>query len=474
MVLRKFLINMISRKFLLSTIVLSMIFLVPVAYAAQPVIDREKIDSTSNNIGEIAGGDKFGLEIENIGDLDGDGINDLAVIEFNDSTVDNNLGSVLILFMNDDGSVKDTNEIDMSIDDSGIGESCIAGDGTNRRANSLEQLAFVGDLDLTDGKYKPTLALGAAANRHNGLGNSGAVYMLELDTDGTVANCFAIIPSIPSSTTGFNPDSDKYLETGGAFLGLPLIATDLDGDTINELLVGAGNNDDDSTNMWVLFLNSTGGVDHHPDTPIFGITDLKSSSGNYIEAGDTISGGKKIVLGAYTEGTSGTIFIVNLDSTGGFESSTTIAGTSLDPGVAAGSHFGSGVTGIGDMDGDGIDDIMVGAIRGDDSNNDSGEVYILFMNSDDEVKESQKISNESEFARIGEEPFAASDEFGNGMALWQTSDNVATIAISAHKDDTGGNNSGAMYLFYVEFVPPSKNGTGGGTLPQWWLDLRSL
>ena len=51
-------------------------------------------------------------------------------------------------------------------------------------------------------------------------------------------------------------------------------ATDLDGDGQKELIAGATNELDTSTNLWPLFLNSTGGVDSHPATPIFGIADI--------------------------------------------------------------------------------------------------------------------------------------------------------------------------------------------------------
>jgi len=70
-----------------------------VAYAAQSVNDRIEIDNDDANI-TLAAGDLFGYQIEAIGDLDSDGVIDLAVIKFADNTGEADAGSILILFIN--------------------------------------------------------------------------------------------------------------------------------------------------------------------------------------------------------------------------------------------------------------------------------------------------------------------------------------------------------------------------------------
>lgn len=406
------------------------------------VNDRKEIDNDDIS-SDIESGDLFGYQIEAIGDLDGDGVTDLATIKFSDDSGEANAGSILILFMNSDGTVKSTNEIIMDASASGIGASCIVGDSTNRDTGSLEQIAFVGDLD---GDGKPTLALGANSNDHGGIVDSGAVYMLELNADGTVDNCLRIIPG----ENGFAPANGVYREADAANLGWPLIATDLNGDGQNELLVGANSEDNNYTDLWPLFLTTTGAVSSHPAVPISGLT-IGIDSGDFIDDGKTISG-TKIVLGVQNGGDGGgAVFIVNLNSAGAFVSSTEIAGSTI-AGIASDERFGSGVAPLGDMDGDGINDILVGNEAGDDTNNISGEAHILFLNSDDTLKESQKISNESENTRNGSTPFAGGDLFSHGMALWQEDGTNAVIAIGAHQDDTGGANAGAIHLFYLESI----------------------
>ena len=55
-------------------------------------------------------------------------------------------------------------------------------------------------------------------------------------------------------------------------------------------------------------------------------------------------------------------------------------------------HFGSALAGLGDLDGDGLVDLAVGAPDDDDSNFDKGAVWVLFLNADGSVKTHQKIS----------------------------------------------------------------------------------
>jgi len=58
-----------------------------------------------------------------------------------------------------------------------------------------------------------------------------------------------------------------------------------------------------------------------------------------------------------------------------------------------GDSFGEDVANIGDFDGDGVTDIVVGANDDDDGGTDRGAIYMLLMNSDGTVKSEQKISD---------------------------------------------------------------------------------
>lgn len=98
--------------------------------------------------------------------------------------------------------------------------------------------------------------------------------------------------------------------------------------------------------------------------------------------------------------------------------------------IDSGDRFGRDHDKAGDIDGDGIIDLVVGARSDDDGAKDAGAVYILFMNSDGTVKYNQKISAlEGGFdGTLYEGSF-----FGYGVAGIgdYDGDNIPDIAVSA-------------------------------------------
>ena len=438
------------------------------AFADVTILDREKISSLNSTTFDgsslgIESGNLFGYHIANIDDLDGDGVNDLAVSQYTDNFPNvfskTNSGSLSILFMNANGTVKNVNKILHDNSTSGLGTTCIDDYGTQVDASNagFESLAYLGN--LINGN--PTLAVGAGFDNITGT-NSGAIYILELTSGGIVNSC----TRITDNENGFTPAADKYIIGGSGELGFILLSTDLDNNGTLELVATATAESDDKNDIWSLFLrDNSGGGNVVSDFQYVNATAFGVNT--WLDSGSTIDGGKKIVIGSQGVNTSGAVFIINFNSDGTLNHTPTqINGSSLGQGISGNQDdFGSGATVIGDLDGDGILDIMVGNEAGDDDDSghgtaNSGEAYILFMNSNDTVKGSQKISNESEFTRTGETPFSASDLFGSGMVVWIDSSGQTVIAMGATQDDTGGGNSGVMYLFYIEKIVITKNGGG--------------
>ena len=74
-------------------------------------------------------------------------------------------------------------------------------------------------------------------------------------------------------------------------------------------------------------------------------------------------------------------------------------------------NFGTSVAALGDLDGDGVGDLAVGAWHDDDGGTDRGAVWILFLNADGTVNSHQKISSTAG----GGPPLNNGDDFGSGV-----------------------------------------------------------
>lgn len=153
--------------------------------------DWELIDN--GVIGNLSANDNLGYDIANVGDLDADGVIDIAVSNYGDDDVGNNTGAIFILNLDTDGTLKNYSKITLSVDDSdhfGYG------------------LASIGDYDSQLGD---DLAVGAIGDDDQ-FSNSGAFYITTLqgivsyecsdsvDNDGDGFTDYPTDPSCSSAT----------------------------------------------------------------------------------------------------------------------------------------------------------------------------------------------------------------------------------------------------------------------------------
>ena len=125
-----------------------------------------------------------------------------------------------------------------------------------------------------------------------------------------------------------------------------------------------------------------------------------------------------------------------MNSNGTVKRSSKIASaTGGGPTLANADSFGSSVASLGDLDGDGLTDLAVGA-RGDDTGggafSNRGAVHVLLMNSNGTVKSSSKIAS----GTGGGPTLVNVDYFGISVASLGDldGDGVTDLAVGAYGD----------------------------------------
>ncbi len=415
---------------------------------------------TATEISEYVGGldcslddyADFGYAIESLGDFDGDGITDMAVGAIGHST---SAGAVYMLMLNADGTVKSKQEISRYIGGlTGLQNSYLFG----------SSITNMGDFD---GDGVTDIAVGATFVRilyPDGFNNTaGAVYMLMLNADGTVKTQKRLTYSENGLSTGIYPFDD--FGSGVANIG------DLDGDGVTDIVVGAGgdrgsltgslyaNFSADRGAVYVLFLNPDGSVKAEQRITEgqggFSVAlEDKDEFGNDVrEIGDLNGDGiTDIIVGAPGDDDGGTdrgaVYILFLDTDGSVKDYQKISSTEggLSTTLQNGGKFGFRVESIGDLDGDGIPEIAVGAKDDNDGGTSRGALYLIKLNADGTVKADQKISDtEGGF----QETLENDDFFGTGVGVLGDLDGDGYTNIAVGHYGNGNQGQGGIYIIDV-------------------------
>ena len=113
-----------------------------------------------------------------------------------------------------------------------------------------------------------------------------------------------------------------------------------------------------------------------------------------------------------------------------------------------GDRFGTSIANMGDLDGNGLSDLVVGAPGDDDGGTDRGAVWILLMSSNGSVNAEYKISqSQAQF----DGTLADDDQFGNAVSNLGdlNNDGVTDLGVAASHSDDGGLDRGAFWVLFL-------------------------
>ena len=416
------------------------------------VVRHKKISEFSAPFpGGIDANDQMGRAVISAGDIDGDGNADLVSGAIGDDDggelgLDSDTGALWVHFLNANGGLLRNTKISMT-----TGGFVADLDTRDQFGRALES---IGDFDR-DGVLD--IAAGACRDDDGGV-NRGAVYLLFLNRDGSVKNQ-AKISDFQGNFLGVLEDLDEF---GRSIANLG----DLDGNGVIDLAVGAIGDDDGGADqkgaVWILFMNADGTVLRDQKISMtqggfrgalgggdlfgFALATLGDVDGDGVT--DLAVGTPKDDDGGVRKGA---VWILFLESDGTVKGHRKISDVGGNYGLQPGDEFGSSIAGLGDLDGDGIRDMAVGAPLDDGAHHDQGAVWINFLNADGSVKSKQKINDVS-----GGFQGVLSDDDWFGMAMGPMrdldGDGRMELAVGARFDDDGGVNTGSVWILFLNAV----------------------
>lgn len=337
---------------------------------------------TINGIGSIS--DSAGQSVSGAGDVNGDGLDDLLI---GAPRVDANgaySGESYLVFGTDDGFSASLELADLD-GNNGVAIKGIAADDW-----SGWSVSGAGDVN---GDGLDDLLIGTPFATPDGIYHAGQSYVVFGRDDGFPAT---LELSELDGTNGFIINGIAERDYSGESVSG---AGDVNGDGVDDLIIGAPAADPngilDAGQSYVVFGRQSGfpaslelsDLDGSNGFAINGIGSVDVAGGSVSDAGDVNGDGlDDLLIGARVANPdvypSGQTYVV-FGSMEGFPASFELAdldginGFTIN-GIAERDYSGESVSGAGDVNGDGLDDLVIGAPGADPNGDYSGQSYVVF------------------------------------------------------------------------------------------------